>query len=54
MFKTKTKTDFQDQNQVQQELSKMTYHVTYQVRPHLFQRILRTCEAIGSDGPISP
>jgi len=32
----------------------MTYQVTYQVRPHLFQRILRTREAIGPDGPISP
>jgi len=28
--------------------------VTYHVRPHLFQRILRTREAIGPDGPISP
>jgi len=34
--------------------SEHSVQVTYQVRPHLFQRILRTREAIGPDGPISP
>jgi len=33
-------------------MKQMTYQVTYQA--HLFQMILRTCEAIGPDGLISP